>query len=157
MILYSILLALLGLSLIFIEFFVPGGILAILGALAILTGTIILSVWGPGWKFASAYLVVCLLATALTCYYAIRRIKKSGKKDSFYHSKDQEGYVSFSLSPELIGKKGVAMSDLKPSGHVMVEGSPFQAVSERGYINKDTEIEVINLGSTYLIVKPIKD
>lgn len=157
MILYSILLALFGLIMIFLEFFVPGGILAVLGAIAIIAGTVILSVWGPGWNVAGPYLIVCLLLSALTCYIAIRRIKKSGKKDSFYHSKDQEGYVSFSLSSELVGKTGIAVSDLKPSGHVSIEGSPFQAVSERGYINKDTEIVVLSIGPAYLIVKPIKE
>lgn len=157
MILYSLLLALFGLTMIFLEFFVPGGILAVLGAMAILAGTMLLSLWGPGWNVAGPYLIVCLMLTALTCYIAIRRIKKSGKKDSFYHSKDQEGYVPFSLSKKLIGKKGVAASDLKPSGHVLIEGDPFQAVSERGYITKDTEIQVISLGSAYLIVKPIKE
>jgi membrane-bound serine protease (ClpP class) len=157
MILYALLLALLGLCLIFIEFFMPGGILAVLGAISIISGVLLLGLMGPGWGFAFGYLTVCVPLIVVTCYFAIHRIKRSGKKDSFYLSRDQEGYVSASLDPQLIGKKGIATSDLKPSGHITVDGVPYQAVSERGYITQGSEVDVIATKSAYLIVKPSKE
>lgn len=157
MLLYALLLAFLGLVMIFLEFFMPGGVLAVLGALAIIAGTVLLGAFGPGWGLATSYFILCLILTGATCFLALKKIKKSGKKDSFYLSRDQEGFVAASLDPALLGKKGMAASDLKPSGHVQIEGRPYQAVSERGYINKGCEIEVIGSRSAYLIVKPIKD
>jgi membrane-bound ClpP family serine protease len=49
---------------------------------------------------------------------------------------------------------GYADTDLKPSGHVLVEGNRFQAVSKNGYIDKATEIEILGGIGSHLIVQP---
>ena len=151
----SIFLGLIALGLIYIEFFVPGGILAILAAILVLVGAVMISFGPYGLLGGIIYFVVLSALTIAVCYVALKKIKKSGSKDSFFLSKDQQGYVVSSLDKNMIGKKGVAFSDLKPSGHIMIEGQAFQAVSERGYISKGAEVEIIALGPSYFIIKPL--
>ncbi|MBM3207640.1 MAG: hypothetical protein FJZ57_03425 [Chlamydiae bacterium] len=157
MVVYSFLLAFVGLVLVYIEFFLPGGLLAAMGALCMLAGFGLLGTFGPGYMMASIYLFVCLVLAALVCVYAIKRIKMTAKKDSFYLSKDQQGYVASSLDPALIGTHGVVVSDLKPSGHVEILGKVYQAVSQRGYILKEKNIKVIGTQLAYLIVIPSEE
>ena len=48
---------------------------------------------------------------------------------------------------------GTAESDLKPSGHVMVEGKREQAVSQGTYIKKGEKIKVVGGEGARLIVR----
>ena len=57
----------------------------------------------------------------------------------------------------LVGRQGKALSDLKPSGHIMLGQDRHQAVSQAGYIEKGTPIEVIGGRGAYLIVKRVKE
>jgi membrane-bound serine protease (ClpP class) len=155
MMMTAVFLGLIALGLIYVEFFVPGGILAILALAAALVGTVLISIGPYGWLAGVIYFVVLGLLSIVVCYAAIKKMKKSASKDSFFLSKDQQGYVVSSLDKNMIGKKGVAFSDLKPSGHIMIEGQAFQAVSERGYISKGAEVEIIALGPSYFIIKPL--
>lgn len=52
------------------------------------------------------------------------------------------GYVSSVLSKELLGKEGIAKTDLRPSGKVEIEGQWYDAVSLDGYITKGTLVTV---------------
>jgi len=125
-----------------------------MGALSMLAGFGLLGTFGPGFFGASIYLLICLVLAFLVCLYALKKIKMTAKNDSFYLSKDQEGYVASSLDPGLVGTEGSVVSDLKPSGHVEIKGNVFQAISQRGYIPKETKIKVIGTKLAYLIVIP---
>ncbi len=151
----AVFLGLIALGLIYLEFFVPGGILAILALAAALVGVVLISMGPYGWFGGVIYFALLCALTIVVCYAAIKKMKKTAGKDSFYLSKDQQGYIVSSLDKNMIGKKGVAFSDLKPSGHIMIEGQAFQAVSERGYISKGAEVEIVALGPSYFIIKPL--
>lgn len=145
---YVFLLTFAGLFLIFLEFFLPGLVLAMVGA-AFLGGAAIL-VYFKDPTFLVYYLVILLVLLFITIQISFWRLKKS----KYFSPKDhQEGFSASAYSKELIGKTGVAESDLKPSGIILIEGKRMQATSREGYIDKGEEVEVVGGEGFYLTIR----
>jgi len=145
----------LGLLLVFLEFYTPSGILATGGAI-FLVAAIATFIMSSSSVLASViFVLITLILIYLVCYFALNRIKKSADKNTFYLSKDQEGYLSSHFDSSLIGKRGVTLSDLGPSGHILVEGKRVQAISRSGYIDRGKDVEIIGGEGARLIVKPL--
>ena len=70
--------------------------------------------------------------------------------------KKSEGYLSSSDLNYLLGKKGVAKTDLRPTGVGEIDGINFDVISEGNYISKDTGIAIIKVEGSKLIVKEEK-
>lgn len=64
-----------------------------------------------------------------------------------------EGYLSSSDLKYLLGKQGTAVTDLRPSGIGKFDGVNFDVMSEGNYISKGTEIEIIKVEGSKLVVK----
>lgn len=141
-----------GLLLIFIEFFLPGGILAVLGGLFVVAALVFFALKTISLLFFFLFFLLTAALVFIVIRFALKRMR--GTK-SIYLNHDQSGYSASSFERELIGKEGRAISDLKPSGHIVVEGRSFQAVSRSGYILKDTRVAVIGGEGGHLIVKEL--
>ena len=57
----------------------------------------------------------------------------------------------------MIGKDGVAKSDLLPSGDVRIEGRVYDAVSSGMAIDKGQAVHVVDVNTQRLIVRPLTD
>lgn len=132
-----------GLILIYLEFFVPGLIIGIIGAALILLSLALFFSKGPSFPLILFALSLVVLPILLICKLALWQLKRSKKKKSFYHGEDQEGFQASSFSKEFVGKTARAATDLKPSGHIIVEGQQIQALSQSKYIQKDDEVIII--------------
>jgi membrane-bound serine protease (ClpP class) len=53
----------------------------------------------------------------------------------------------------LIGKFGIASTDLKPSGKVEIEGRVYDAIVSVGLIERGNEVEVVDVEFNQLVVK----
>ena len=136
----SIGLGCIGLLLIYFEFFVPGGILGILGGILMIV-SIALFIWEqPQIYWIFIYVLALIVLLIFTIRFALWKLKQ---KPSMYASDDQSGYLASKYDKELIGKIGKALTDLKPSGYIEVEGCQYQAVSESSYIKKGESIKII--------------
>jgi len=63
------------------------------------------------------------------------------------------GFISQDLSMnELVGKVGRAVTFLRPAGKVEIEDDIYDAVSEFGVIEKDTEVKVVRFENSQLVV-----
>lgn len=144
-------LALIGILLIFLEFFLPGAVLAVLGTLALLVSLGIFFVQYPAF-WGIIYLGVLLVAVFAACKFALWRVQRSSKKGHFCHSVDQEGYVACLFDQSLIGKEGIVSTELKPAGHIIVDGQLCQAISESGFISKGITVQIIGGKGSHLIV-----
>jgi membrane-bound serine protease (ClpP class) len=156
MLFLSCLLVIVGCLFIFLEFFLPGGIAAVIGGLFILGSVflVLTSSFSIGLILTYVFLFLGLLIS--TFYIALKIIKKSSKKKSFYNDTDQSGYLASSFSKEMVGKKAKTLSDLKPSGHIFLENKTFLALSDHDYIEKDREVEVLGGDGNYLIVRAVQ-
>lgn len=149
---FIILFAILGLALIYTEFFLPGGILAVIGSISLLT-SIILCFMNTSTLWGSLYILFLILAVISTCKFALWKMRKSKTKDRFYLEKDQEGFLAASFDREMIGKKGTVFTELKPAGHILIEGTQYQALSEGGFLSKGEAVEVVGGQGSHLIVR----
>jgi membrane-bound ClpP family serine protease len=148
-------LSIIGFLLIYLEFFMPGGIIALLGGLSVVGGaTYFASLSVPlGWKVA--YFLLTFALTALVCKMAIYFIQ-SRKNNKILLEESQEGYVASVFDERLINKIAEVITDLKPSGHILVDGVRHQAMSDGNYLPKGTKIEITGGQGAYLIVKEKK-
>ncbi len=143
-------LALVGLVLVYLEFFLPGGILAVFGTCALIAALAYFGYQGQSF-FAVLLAFFGLLAlVAIVCKVALWRVRAS---KTIHLKDDQSGYVACSFDPALIGREGTALSDLKPSGHISVDGQSWHALSETGYIAKGASVIVSGGAGSHLKVK----
>lgn len=145
-----------GLFLIFLEFFLPGMIFASFGSVALLA-SLVLFFLNYCALYGLFYFSCILLLLIVVCKIALRWIKKTKAKDQFYLENSQEGYVAAQFDANAVGKQGIAFTELKPAGHVLIDGKLQQALSERGYISKGSAIHVIAGKGGHLLVKEQKE
>lgn len=142
-----------GLAFIIIEFGFPGGIPALMGICFCLS-----SLWVVFQNFSTFVLFIVFTIELLVIFGAIKftlfRLKKS-KTNEIYLSKDQQSYLACSFNTALIGKKGIALTDLRLSGFVQIENESYTAVSKQEYIQEGEEIEVISGQGGYVIVRKL--
>jgi len=135
----------------YLEFFMPGGILALCAAFLALVSVSLFFRQTSSFWIGGGYLVVFLLASLGVSFLALKIIKRS--QNSFCLHKDQEGFTSPSFEEDLQGKEGSVATELKPAGHVRIEGRIYQALSQKDFLEKDCPIEVVSTEGSHLIVK----
>jgi membrane-bound serine protease (ClpP class) len=139
---------LIGLLLILFEFFSSGGLFATLGAAAVVSSVI----WTGYYTGSTLPTVVFTLLAGLLSYlvvrFGMRQVRSHMRLDA-----DQEGTRAAPLDEKLVGKSGAALTDLRPGGRVEIEGAPYPAVSQKGYIAKGSKIEIIQVQMGHLIVR----
>lgn len=149
---FVIALAITGLLLIFLEFFLPGAIMAIGGSLLLLASLLVYYMTYPMDSFFLLYFLGLIGAVYLVIRLGISQVRSS--KKTMYLDTDQEGYQACLYPKELVGKTGVALNDLRPSGHIRIEERTFQALAKTGFIEKGTYIQVVGGQGSHLIVQP---
>jgi len=145
----------LGLLLLFLEFYTPGGFFAIAAIIALLVGVVTFVTENNSPMASILFVTATAVGVGFTIKLALSRIKKSGSKNTLYLSEDQEGYVATTFDRAIIGKEGISLSDLGPSGYILVEGKRYAATGRGGYIDKGRRIQVIGGEGSQLIVKAL--
>ncbi len=145
-----------GLVLVLLEFFIPGAVMGIMGGLLLLAGAVITGMQGTAMELL-LYLILMVAGLAVVIKFALWYIPRTGKRDTLFLNKDQQGYKASGYDVSAIGKQGVVISDLKPGGHILVEGEKHQAISVAGYISKGERVEVISGQEESLLVKPVSE
>lgn len=146
----------LGLVLILFEFYLPGAILGILGGILVLMSIVLVAMQTSSFLWLIVYLIAVVIALICLIKFAIWRIRTAKPSRSIYLSSDQRGYQASSFDASMIGKTGIVATDLKPGGHILIEGKRLQAISQSGYLVKGTEVLVLSGQEESLIVKHIK-
>lgn len=147
------LLVFLGLILILVEFYIPGGIIGILGGISILAGIILFASETTSAIALLLFIVGTALGVGFMIRFAIWRIKHAKPQYSIYSNADQEGYVASTYDKNVIGKTGIVSADLKPGGFIVVEGKQHPAISLSGYIQKGEHVLIVGGQEQSLMVK----
>lgn len=150
---------LLGLILLFIEgFIIPGfGIVGILGIVSVVTSIIL--VFGD-IQVALISLSIALTVSIIAFAFLWKNIKntKFWKRLVLSHSESKElGYRAPSSYEHLLGKRGTAISTLRPAGTIVIEDNRVDVVSEGGFISVNSLVEVVATEGTKVIVREIED
>ena len=148
-------LALTGCLLIFLEFFLPGAIMAIGGGLLILASLFFFYMADPSLLQFFLYAGFLLFSTFLVIQMVLW--KQKGSKKRTISEEPYEGVQVLIYPKEFVGKRGIAATDLKPSGQIWIEEKSFQALSKSGFISKGTEVLVLSGKGTHLFVEPANE
>lgn len=164
---WEILLFILGVLLIMLEIFViPGfgiagisGIVLVVGGLtmSLLNNTVFDFQNVSGMDTGRAALTV-LLGLGIGFASVIGLSNKIGNKGPLRQmalNADLEEAVSSPNLTQLIGKAGTAATVLRPSGKVSIEGVSYDGVSEAGFIEKGTPVQVVRFENAQVYVIPL--
>ncbi|MFB4166516.1 nodulation protein NfeD [Virgibacillus sp. JSM 102003] len=152
----AIILLILGLVLIIAEFFVPGGIVGLLGVGSVV-GSLIISGQDIGHMSMSIGIafIVAIIASIIL-------FKSIGMEKGFFRHiilKDQTstelGYVSSVNRLELIGLEGVTVTQLRPSGTAVFDGERLDVVSEGGFIQSNKLVKVVKVEGVRVVVREV--
>ncbi len=143
----SILLGSIALLVLFLEFFLPGGIMAALGALLAM-GSVVYAM-AADMRLG----MVVLIIETFVAFIVIRVALTTLKKRKFDLDNDQTGFISGDFDKSLIGKEAIVTKDLKPAGFIEIDGIEFQALSKGHYVRKDSKVIVIDGEGAHLIVR----
>ena len=149
------LLLIFGLILVYLEFYLPGAILGILGSALLFASIMIFIVEHDSWISILFFIIALFSLIAILIKFALWQIRNAKPNSSIYQSSSQEGYKASHFDENAIGRKAIVLSDLKPGGFILIDGKQLQAISETGYIVKGSEVIVISGQETSLIVKQV--
>lgn len=145
-----------GLLLIFLEFFLPGGIMGTIGALVVIASIVIFAM-----QYHSAlvllYAVICVGFVVVLFRFALWKIKRGEAGRTIYSDDDQEGFIASHFDKSAIGREGIVDTDLKPGGHILIDDKRHLAISLSGYVSKGEKVKVVGGQGESLTVKKIKE
>jgi membrane-bound ClpP family serine protease len=161
-IVWPIVLMLLGVGLICLEIFVPSaGLLGVLATVAVVSSIVV--AFSHSLMLGTLMLLVATIAVPVVVAVGIQwwphtpigkllLIKRPASQDEVlpdteeYHRRDR-----------LVGKRGVAKTELLPSGDVVVEGRVYDAMSNGVVISAGQAVRVIDVNTQRLVVRPLSD
>ncbi len=154
-----LLLFLAGMALLFCELFIPGGVLGTVGIVCI-GGSIFFAFRDyPDAALAVLAGEVLVLAVGVVVWLRVfphtpiaRRLTLAREFDA------EEGFTSASSElEEYVGKRGVAVTILRPAGIALIEGKRVNVVTDGEFIEKDERVKVSEVEGGRIVVLPVTD
>lgn len=151
---FGILLLIAGFLLVGIEMVIPGFGVPGISGIACLIGGILLTARTIEQGLTITMVVVVVLAIMLIIILlTLKRVKPPFVLEEDLHN--QEGYLNSSDLEYLVGKEGIAATDLKPAGKCSIEGVEFDVRAEGKYIKKGTKIKIDRIHENTIMIKEI--
>lgn len=153
----ALLLFIIGLIFILLEFFVPGGILGILGLSAVV-GSLFMA--GENNTLIAVSLLIAIMVSLTVSILLVKVFNKNMKFFKKMVLKDatttEEGYVSNVNRVELLGKIGMALTPLRPAGIASFDDERVDVVTEGSFIDQDSEVIVVKVEGSRIVVREKK-
>lgn len=128
----------------FLEIFVPGGFLALIGLLCIIAASAAATA-AFGWESGLLVFVGGGIFVVAMFFVEVKWLLRSPLAKRFQHDQAIEGS---SLKPievhALIGREVEAVTPLSPSGRIRVEGKLLDAKSENGWVNRGEKVVIVD-------------
>jgi membrane-bound serine protease (ClpP class) len=136
------------------EVFVPGAILGIFAALALLAG-VVLSFLDYGSQGGWIAIAAALALAGLTLWFEFKILPKTALGRRLFLKAEIAGTSQPPLAETgtVVGQDGVADTTLAPTGYVTVAGKRYEAYSRSGLIAKGETLRVVGLDNFRLIVQ----
>ncbi len=146
-----------GIVLLFLDLFVPGIVLSILGTFALLAATArAFDMYGVGGGLLSFAIGMVLLATAMYIEYGILPKTRMGKKFFLHaHVKGSSQEEPANEKAALTGRECIALTPLVPTGQIELDGRRYEALSLDGRAERGDRLLVTGSQNFSLIVKKI--
>ena len=150
----GIVLLIVGFVLAGIEMAVPGfGLPGISGIISLVLG-IIFTADTVSEGIIMAIIVIVILGIMLAVAMALLGSKKMKSPMVLREDvKGEQGFLESSDLDYLVGKEGVAATDLRPAGKCNIEGIEFDVRSDGRYIAKGSKVQIVRIQGNTLIIK----
>jgi membrane-bound ClpP family serine protease len=148
----------LGLILLVVEIFAPGFGIAGGAGLALIILGIVLTARNP--LEATVMVIILLVLLAIIIAIILRSAKKgklSKKLVLWSATRGEEGYKSTEDRKELIGREGVALTILRPSGSADFNGERLDVVTEGAFIQPNMKVKVVRVEGRRIVVRSIQE
>jgi membrane-bound serine protease (ClpP class) len=147
-----------GIVMMALELFIPSfGILGLIGSASLIVGVVRAAystshvAWSLGIASISALIVIIIVAVVF---------KKRGIWNRFILSdtlSKEKGFIPSANRDSLLGKKGVSVTTLRPSGTVLIDGERVDVVTDGQFIAVNTNIYVVKVDGSRIVVASIVD
>lgn len=147
---WIVIIALLGLLLLFVEILMPG-----FGLFGILGSVMLLGALAAAFKFYGAFVfLVLLMALVVVFVLMIVFAKKSGltNKVVLQDKQEMQGFDESALQG-LLGKIGTTQTDLKPFGVAEFDGQQVDVCSSGDFIDRGADVQVVQITGKTVTVK----
>ena len=152
-----IFLLVLGLMMVCLEVFIPGGIVGTLGGFA-LVGSVILAFVSQGTAFGLYWLSGVMVITLFGLFLSIKFLPNSPAGRRLFLNSSERGYsASEGGLTDLLGKAGTALTNLRPAGMIDIEGRRIDVVTGGEYLPKGTEVKIIRVEGNRVVVEKSKN
>lgn len=146
----------LGIALLFLEIFVPGGILGLVGLAALITGIVLcVDSFAQGVFFIS--LLLLTLTGLLALSFRLPQTRFIWERFSLKTCQTSKGgYVTPNRNYEIyLNQHGIALCQLRPAGTADFGGERLDVVTEGAFVMSGTKIKVIAVEGTRVVVRQI--
>lgn len=147
---WIVIIALLGLVLVFAEILMPGfGLFGILGTVMLLGAV------AAAYKLYGTMVFLLLLAALVVIFILmILFAKKSGLSNKvILRDKQEERSFDENVLQGLLGKIGITQTELKPFGVVEFDGQQVDVCSSGDFIDRGAEVQVVQITGKTVTVK----
>ena len=141
-------LLLMGLGLFFLEAVVPSfGLITVFGITSVVASVVLAFQVSPLMGVVFAVLAVLSVPLAVVFFFYVV------KRTRIVHSEDESGYTAPNREAEgLVGKDGIAVSDLRPTGIARIEGRRVDVVAESSFVEEGSRIRIERVDGIKIIV-----
>ncbi|MFN3466497.1 MAG: NfeD family protein [Candidatus Brocadiales bacterium] len=138
-----------GLVAVFAEILLPGMIIGICGALCV-AGSIYFAYQAGEKTLGNVLLVASIFSIPLLVFLWYRMTSRT-----FAITASEEGFSASGGFEKLLGKEGVAVTPLHPSGIAQIEGRRVDVLSRGEMVPSSTRVKVIEVKGNKVVVKSI--
>ncbi|NLC69548.1 MAG: hypothetical protein GX754_12375 [Clostridiaceae bacterium] len=143
-----------GFILIILEMFTPGfGVAGVSGIILLVLGIMF-----TARNFLEAIVMIAIVliiaGVLLAIFFRLASKGKLNNKIILVDKMNKEaGFVGRSEPQSFLGKEGVAVTMLRPSGTINIDGTKLDVVAEGEFIPRGTRVKVIKVEGIRIIVK----
>ncbi|MCC3145395.1 ATP-dependent Clp protease proteolytic subunit [Halanaerobium sp. Z-7514] len=151
-----VILFIIGIILIFFEIFViPGfGVAGISGITAVLISLFFVF---PNRAIALNVLLGVVFFTLLIAFLMVKKMGTSRFWNKISLETSSKEYYSSSDKQDYVGRKALTITKLRPAGTIEIDNRRIDAVSEGGFIEKDSLVEVVSVSGSRIVVREIEE
>ncbi|MEN6340008.1 MAG: NfeD family protein [Clostridiaceae bacterium] len=153
----SLICLIIGFVLLIIEMFLPGiGIAGVSGLISLVAVVVMQLGWGNP-RVAIYIIAITLLIVVLGIVWIIRSLQRGKLSKSFLVLNAQSDGASVpevaNAKQELLGKSGVTITPLRPSGMAEIEGKRVDVLTAGAFIERGKRVVVIKAEGMHIMVQ----
>lgn len=150
----AVLMLISGMILLFLELFLPGGIVGTIGFAFIVMSLMSIAPHAPYMLYSIlTALIVAVVGMVIMMKFFGKKLNVFNKMVLSDATDTESGYVSNVNRTELLGQVAITATPLRPSGTAMYGEERLDVVTEGGFIAANTEVVIIEVEGARIVVR----